>query len=177
MLAPRSTGSIDWVLREASAILAPLLLAVEAAAPPEVASVATGLVATPRHLAGAALGPLIALGSHFLELFVVIQAWSFTTLRFPKAICRVLSTPGLSVGEVALVEQSRPELIWPVDVILGTCGSAVLSGCWRAFALSHHLLVGDRLVFHFKLGALEASVQVFDADGVRRTYPLPAVME
>jgi hypothetical protein len=112
-----------------------------------------------------------------LELLILVQAWSFTTLRLPEAIRRVLSTPGLSTGEVALVEQSRPELIWPVDVILGTGGSAVLSGRWRAFALSHHLLVDDCLVFRFKLGALEALVRVFDADGIHRTYPLPAVME
>jgi hypothetical protein len=31
-------------------------------------------------------------------------AWSFTTLCLPEAIQRVLSTPGLFVGEVALVE-------------------------------------------------------------------------
>jgi hypothetical protein len=74
------------------------------------------------------LWPLIASGSHFLELLVVVQDWSFTTLRLPEAIRRVLSTPGLSVGEVTLVEQSRPELIWPVDVILGVGGSAVLFG-------------------------------------------------
>jgi hypothetical protein len=112
-----------------------------------------------------------------LELLAIVQDWSFTTLRLPEAIRRVLSAPGLSVGEVTLVEQSRPELIWPVDVILGMGGSAVLSGRWRSFALSHHLHVGDRLVFRFKLGALEASVRVFDANGVHYTYPLPAVME
>jgi hypothetical protein len=39
------------------------------------------------------------------------------------------------------------------------------------------LLVGDRLIFCFKLGALEALVRVFDAHGVRRTYPLLAAME
>jgi hypothetical protein len=71
----------------------------------------TGVVATPRRLAAAALGPLIALGSHFLGLLLIIQDWSFTTLRLPEAIQRVLSAPGLSVGEVVLVEQSRPELI------------------------------------------------------------------
>jgi hypothetical protein len=27
-----------------------------------------------------------------------------------------------------LVEQSRPELLWPVDIILGAGGKAVLSG-------------------------------------------------
>jgi hypothetical protein len=89
----------------------------------------------------------------------------------------VLSAPGLSVGEVVLVEQSRPELIWPVDVILGVGGNAVLSGRWRAFALGHHLHVGDRLVFHFRLGVLDASVRVFDVNGVHRTYPLPAAKE
>jgi hypothetical protein len=92
-----------------------------------------------------------------LELLGVVQAWSFTTLRLPEAIRRVLSALGLFVGEVALVEQSRLELSWPVDVILGTGGSVVLSRRWRDFALSHHLLVSDRFVFHFKLGALEAS--------------------
>jgi hypothetical protein len=75
------------------------------------------------------------------------------------------------------VEQNRPKLIWHVDIILGVGGSTVLSGRWRAFALSHHLHVGDNLVFRFRLGLLEASVQVFDASGVRRTYPLPAAME
>jgi hypothetical protein len=75
------------------------------------------------------------------------------------------------------VEQSRPELIWPVDIILGLGGNAVLSGRWRAFALGHHLHVGDHLVFRFRLGVLEASVRVFIASGVHRTYPLPAAME
>jgi hypothetical protein len=58
-----------------------------------------------------ALGPLNASESHFLELLVVVEAWSFTTLRLPDVVRRALSAPGLSVGEVALVEQSRPELI------------------------------------------------------------------
>jgi hypothetical protein len=89
----------------------------------------------------------------------------------------VLSAPGLYVGEVTLVEQSRPKLIWPVDVILGTGDSAIPSRRWRAFALSHQLLVGDLFIFCFKLGALEASVQVFDADGVCRTCPLSTRME
>jgi hypothetical protein len=64
-----------------------------------------------------------------------------------------------------------------VDVNLSVGGNAVLSGRWRAFALGHHLHVGDRLVFRFRLGVLEASVWVFDANGVPRTYPLPAAME
>jgi hypothetical protein len=73
-----------------------------------------------------------------------------------------------------LAEQSRPELIWPVDIILGAGGNAVLSGRWRAFAHGHRLCVGDRLVFRFKLGMLEASVWIFAATGVRRTFPQPA---
>jgi hypothetical protein len=73
-----------------------------------------------------------------------------------------------------LVEQSRPELIWLVDIILGAGGNAVLSGRWRAFPLSHRLHVGDHLVFRFKLGTLEASVRIFAAIGVRRTFPQPA---
>jgi hypothetical protein len=137
----------------------------------------TGLVATPRRLAAVALGPLIVPGSHFLELLVDVQEQSFTTLQLFEVIRRVLSAPGLSVGEVVLVEQSRPELIWPMDVILGVGGNTVLYGCWRAFALSHHLHIGDRLVFHFRLGALEASVRIFDVNGIRRTYPLPAAIE
>jgi hypothetical protein len=95
----------------------------------------------------------------------------------PDAIRRAISALGLSVGEFVLVEQSRPELIWPVDIILSVGGNAVLSGRRRAFVLGHHLHVGDHLVFRFKLGALEASVQVFPANGVLRTYPLPTAVE
>jgi hypothetical protein len=69
---------------------------------------------------------------------------------------------------------SRPELIWPVDIILGAGGNAVLSGRWRAFALGHRLRVGDHLVFRFKLGTLEASVWIFASTGIRRTFPQPA---
>jgi hypothetical protein len=83
----------------------------------------------------------------------------------------VIYAPDASSGEVALVEQSRPELLWPVDIILGAGGNAVLSGRWRAFALGHRLRVGDHPVFCFKLGTLEASVQNFATAGVRRTYP------
>jgi hypothetical protein len=72
------------------------------------------------------------------------------------------------------VEQSRPELLWPIDIILGAGGNAVLSGRWRAFALGHRLRISDHLVFRFKLGTLVASVQIFAAVGVRRTYPQPA---
>jgi hypothetical protein len=111
----------------------------------------TGVVKTPRRLAAVALGPLIAPGSHFLELLVIVQFWIFTTLRLPDVVRWAISTPGLSVGEVVLVEQSRPELIWPMDIILGAGGNAVLSGRWRAFALCRcsgyqgipvHLLLG-----------------------------------
>jgi hypothetical protein len=82
---------------------------------------------------------------------------------------------GASSGEVALVEQSRPELLWPVDILLGAGDNAVLSGRWRAFALGHRLRIGDHLVFCFKLGMLETSVRIFAATGVCRTYPQPAV--
>jgi hypothetical protein len=74
-----------------------------------------------------------------------------------------------------LVEQSRPELLWPVDIFLRAGGNAILSGRWRAFALGHRLRVGDHLVFPFKLGMLEASVWIFAAVGVRHTYPQPVV--
>jgi hypothetical protein len=85
----------------------------------------------------------------------------------------VIYALGASSGEVALVEQSRPELLWPVDILLGAGGNAVLSGRWRAFALGHRLCIGDHLVFRFKLGMLEASVRIFAAAGVCRTYPQP----
>jgi hypothetical protein len=121
------------------------------------------------------LRPLVAPGSCFLELLIVVDAWSFISLRLPDAVQRVIYAPGASSGEVALVEQSRPELLWPIDIILGAGGNAVLSGRWRAFALGHRLHVGDHLVFRFKLGTLEASVRIFAAAGVRRTYPQPTV--
>jgi hypothetical protein len=120
------------------------------------------------------LGPLIAPGSRFLELLVVVEAWSFISLRLPDAVRRVIYAPDFSTGEVVLVEQSRPELLWPVDIMLGAGGNAILSGHWRAFALSHRLRVGDHLVFRFKLGMLEASVRIFAAIGVCRTFPQPA---
>jgi hypothetical protein len=78
-----------------------------------------------------------------LELLIVIQDGSFITLRLPDAIRRVLSAPSFGVDEVVMVEQSRPELIWPLDVILGI--NVVFSGHWRPLALGHHLHVGDRL--------------------------------
>jgi hypothetical protein len=120
------------------------------------------------------LGPLIAPGSRFLELLVVIDVWSFDSIQLPDVVRRVIYAPGASSREVALVEQSRPDLLWPVDIILGAGGNAVLSGRWRAFALGHRLRVGDYLIFCFKLGTLEVSVWIFAATGVRRTYPHPA---
>jgi hypothetical protein len=117
------------------------------------------------------LGPLVAPGSRFLELLIVFNAWSFISLRLPDAVRRVIYAPGASSGEVVLVEQSRPELLWTVDIILRAGGNAVFSGRWRAFALGHHLRVGDHLVFRFKLGTLEASVRIFATAGVHRTYP------
>jgi hypothetical protein len=50
------------------------------------------------------LGPLIALGSCFLELLVIVDAWSFDSLRLPDAVQRVIYAPGASSGEVALAE-------------------------------------------------------------------------
>jgi hypothetical protein len=132
------------------------------------------VVATPRHLAAALLGPLIALGSCFLELLVVVDASGFSSLRLPDAIRRVIHAHGPAAGEIALGEQSRPDHFWPVDILFGVNGNVVLSGRWRPFALGY-LHIGDRLVFRFKLGTLEATVRIFTADGVRRTYPqLPA---
>jgi hypothetical protein len=129
---------------------------------------------TPRRLAAEMLGPLITPGSRFLELLVIIEAWSFISLRLPDAVWRVIYAPGFSTGEVVLVEHSRPELLWPVDIILGAGSNAVLSERWREFTLGHRLRVGDHLVFRFKLGTLEASVRIFAAIGIRRTFPQPA---
>jgi hypothetical protein len=116
------------------------------------------------------LGPLTGPGSRFLELLVVVDAPGFSSLRLPDAVRRVI----YAAGEIALGEQSRLDLLWPVDILLEVGGNAVLSGRWRAFALGHRLRVGDHLVFRFKLGTLEASVRIFTAGGVRCTYPQPA---
>jgi hypothetical protein len=43
------------------------------------------VVATPRSLAVEMLGPLIASGSRFLELLIIVEAWSFITLWLPDA--------------------------------------------------------------------------------------------
>jgi hypothetical protein len=120
------------------------------------------------------LGPLIGPGSHFLELLLVIDAPGFSSLRLPDIVRRVVYAPGTATGEIALGEQSRLDLFWPVDILLGVGGNAVLSSHWRAFALGHRLHVGDHLVFCFKLGTLEATVRIFTTCGIRRTYPQPA---
>jgi hypothetical protein len=122
-------------------------------------------------LAAALLGPLIALGSRFLELLIVIDAPGFNSLRLPDAVWRVVYAPVMATREIALGEQSRPDLFWPVDILLGDGGIVVLSGRWRAFALGHRLRVGNHLVFCFKLGTLEATVRIFTVSGVHRTYP------
>jgi hypothetical protein len=126
--APCSLGCIDRVLREVEATLGPLPLATDAPGPQEAALPTTRVVATPRPLAVEMLGPLVAPGSRFLELLVIFDAWSFISLRLPDAVRRVIYAPGASSGEVVLVEQSRLELLWPVDIILGAGGNAVFSG-------------------------------------------------
>jgi hypothetical protein len=103
MQAPCPAGSIDWALWEVEAALGPLPPVVDAPGPQEVAPPATGVVAVPRCRAVEMLGPLIALGSRYLELLVVAEAWSFITLRLPDAVRRAIYTPGFSVGEVVLV--------------------------------------------------------------------------
>jgi hypothetical protein len=120
------------------------------------------------------LGPLISPGSRFLELLLVVDAPGFNSLRLPDVVRRVVYAPGAAAGEISLVEQSRPDLFWPMDILLGVGGNAVLSDRWRAFALGHRLRVGDHLAFRFKLGTLEATVRIFTAGGVRRTYPQSA---
>jgi hypothetical protein len=83
----------------------------------------------------------------------------------------VVYAPGAAAWEILLGEKSRLGLFWPVDILLGAGGDAVLAGRWGALAHGLCLRVGDHLVFRFKLGTLEASVRVFTAAGIRRTYP------
>jgi hypothetical protein len=109
-----------------------------------------------------------------LELLIVVEVWSFITLWLPDVVRRAIYAPGLSTGEVVLVEQSRPKLLWPVVIILGVGSNAILSRRWRAFSLGHRLHVGDHLIFRFKLVMLEASVRIFTATSVRRSFPQPA---
>jgi hypothetical protein len=42
------------------------------------------------------LGPLLMPGSRFLELLVIVEAWSFVSLRLPDAVRRVIYAPGFS---------------------------------------------------------------------------------
>jgi hypothetical protein len=74
------------------------------------------------------LGPLIGPGSRFLELLVVVDAPGFNSLRLPNAVRRVIYALGAAAGEIALGEQSRPDLFWPVEILLGDGGNAILSG-------------------------------------------------
>jgi hypothetical protein len=52
-----------------------------------------------------------------------------------------------------------------VDVFLGVGNDAVFSERWKAFALGHHLLIDDRLIFRLKMGTLKDMVRIFDANG------------
>jgi hypothetical protein len=72
--APRSPGSIDQVLREVEATLGPLPPAADGPGQQEAAPPTTGVVTTRRPLAAEMLGPLIAPGSRFLELLIVVDA-------------------------------------------------------------------------------------------------------
>jgi hypothetical protein len=117
------------------------------------------------------LGPLIGPGSRFLELLVVVDAPGFSSLWLPDAVQRVVYAPGAAAGEILLGEKSRLGLFWPVDILLGAGGDAVLTGRWGALAHGLRLRVGDHLIFRFKLGTLEASVRVFTAAGIRCTCP------
>jgi hypothetical protein len=61
----------------------------------------------------------------------------------------VVYAPGAASGEIVLGEQSRPELFWPMDILLGVGGDAILSEQWRAFAHGLPLRVSDHLIFRF----------------------------
>jgi hypothetical protein len=115
------------VLREVEATLGPILPAADGLGPQEAAPPATKVVVTPRPLAAEMLGLLIASGARFLELLIVVGAWSFNSRWLSDAVRRVIYAPSASSEEVALVEQSRPELLWPMDIILGAGGNAVFS--------------------------------------------------
>jgi hypothetical protein len=60
------------VLREVEATLGPLPPAADGPGTQEAAPPVTGVVVTPRRLAVEMLGPLIAPGSRFLELLIVV---------------------------------------------------------------------------------------------------------
>jgi hypothetical protein len=65
------------------------------------------------------LGPLIGLGSRFLELLIIIDVLSFNSLWLLDVVWRVVYAPGVATGEIALGERSRPDLFWPMDILLG----------------------------------------------------------
>jgi hypothetical protein len=132
------------------------------------------VVATPRRCAAELLGPLIALGSHFLELLVIFDFLSFDSLRLPNAVRRVIYAPRrfLRRGHAGGAEQARSPLAYGHPPWSGRQCCPLRR--WRAFALDHRLRIGDHLVFRFRLGTLEASVRIFDAAGVHRTYLQPA---
>jgi hypothetical protein len=48
------------------------------------------------------LGPLIGLGSRFLELLIVVDAPGFSFLWLPDAVRRVIYAPDTTAGEIAL---------------------------------------------------------------------------
>jgi hypothetical protein len=79
-------------------------------------------------LAAALLGPLIALGSRFLELLVVVHAAGFNSLQLPDIVWMAVHAHGPAARKIALGEQSRPDLFWPVDILFRAGGNAVLSG-------------------------------------------------
>jgi hypothetical protein len=110
--APRALGSIDRVLREVEAILGPLPPAADGPGPQEAAPPGTGVVATPHRLAAEMLGPLVAPGCHFLELLVVVDAWSFFSLWLPDAVQRVIYAPRrfLRRGRAGGAKQARAPL-------------------------------------------------------------------
>jgi hypothetical protein len=56
------------------------------------------------------LGPLISPGSRFLELLIVVDTPGFSSLQLPDAVRRVVYAPNVAAGEIALGEQSRPDL-------------------------------------------------------------------
>jgi hypothetical protein len=95
--APRSLGSIDRVLWEVEATLGPLPPAMDGLGPQE-AEMLGPLIATPHPLAAEMLGPLIAPGSRFLELLIVVDAWSFVSLRLPNGASSPSGCPTQSGG-------------------------------------------------------------------------------
>jgi hypothetical protein len=46
----------------------------------------------------------------------------------------VVHAHGPAAGEIALGEQSRPDLFWPVDIFFGARGDAALTERWGALA-------------------------------------------